>query len=237
MKYYLYKITSPSNKVYIGQTKNVRKRYLEYKRLDCVNQRIIFNSIKKYGWDNHKFEVLQEIEGNQEYIDSIEINHILLYKTLKLSMNITQGGQGTKGTCLPKGKNHYKSKIIYKYSLDGIFIKKYDCMSSACAENNVNIAALTKALRKNTYYSKGFLWISEEMFIKGIIPRRKDISEKKKMNPPKPVIQYSMDMEVLNEYSSLTEAASKNNLSWGHVGQCCRGNISHAGKFKWKYKN
>lgn len=36
----IYKITSPSNKVYIGQSRNIDKRLLKYKRLICERQGI-----------------------------------------------------------------------------------------------------------------------------------------------------------------------------------------------------
>lgn len=58
----IYKITNPSNKVYIGQTTNVLKRKGAYRRLDsCIqNQIVLYRSLKKYGWDAHIFEIIEE---------------------------------------------------------------------------------------------------------------------------------------------------------------------------------
>jgi group I intron endonuclease len=56
----IYKITSPSNKIYIGQSVNIEKRFTTYKRLDCKNQNILYKSLIKYGVENHIFEILQE---------------------------------------------------------------------------------------------------------------------------------------------------------------------------------
>lgn len=58
----IYMITSPSKKIYIGQSINIEKRFSKYKTLDCKNQIILYNSLKKYGFDNHKFEILCECE-------------------------------------------------------------------------------------------------------------------------------------------------------------------------------
>lgn len=56
----IYKITNPNNKVYIGQSINIEYRWSQYKKLECKGQIKLYNSIKKYGIDNHSFEILEE---------------------------------------------------------------------------------------------------------------------------------------------------------------------------------
>ena len=56
----VYKITSPSNKIYIGSSVNIIRRWQDYKSMDCKKQRKLFNSFKKYGVENHVFEILEE---------------------------------------------------------------------------------------------------------------------------------------------------------------------------------
>jgi group I intron endonuclease len=55
----IYKITSPSDKVYIGQSIDIERRFRHYKRMVCKEQIKIFNSMLKYGVDAHIFEVLE----------------------------------------------------------------------------------------------------------------------------------------------------------------------------------
>lgn len=56
----IYKIISPSNKIYIGQSLNIEKRFYIYKRMHCKKQIRLYASFLKYGVENHTFEVLQE---------------------------------------------------------------------------------------------------------------------------------------------------------------------------------
>jgi group I intron endonuclease len=56
----IYKILSPSNKIYIGQSVNIERRWKEYKNLYCINQRKLYFSLKKHGVENHVFEILEE---------------------------------------------------------------------------------------------------------------------------------------------------------------------------------
>jgi group I intron endonuclease len=56
----IYKIVSPSNKVYIGQSINIEKRFEIYYKLKCKNQPRLYYSLKKYSVEKHKFEILEK---------------------------------------------------------------------------------------------------------------------------------------------------------------------------------
>lgn len=49
-----------TNKTYIGSTSNFNKRKNQYRSNHIKGQVKIYNSIKKYGWENHKFETIEE---------------------------------------------------------------------------------------------------------------------------------------------------------------------------------
>lgn len=61
----IYKITSPTNKIYIGQSIDIDKRFNDYRLLHCKNQTKLYNSIKKYGQENHIFEIITTCEIEQ----------------------------------------------------------------------------------------------------------------------------------------------------------------------------
>jgi group I intron endonuclease len=62
MKSGIYKITNPDGKIYIGKSKNIIKRFEDYKSLNCKLQPEIYDSLKKYGWFYHTFEVIEECD-------------------------------------------------------------------------------------------------------------------------------------------------------------------------------
>lgn len=79
----IYKITSPSGKIYIGSSKHIQKRKNDYQKYRCKAQLRIYYSLKKYGWDAHTFEVIEECSLEelrtkeryyQELYDCIGIN-------------------------------------------------------------------------------------------------------------------------------------------------------------------
>ena len=77
----IYKITSPSGKIYIGQSIDIKKRWKRYANLSGVEgQRRLYRSLKKYGFDNHNFEIL--IECDFEQLNELERYYQDIYNVL-----------------------------------------------------------------------------------------------------------------------------------------------------------
>ena len=130
----IYKITSPSGKVYIGQTINIQRRFKTYKSLKCKEQPKLYNSLLKYGVENHRFEVIGEFMKSeltkyeryfQEMFDSTGINGLncSLVATDEFSgehseetkNKMSKSAKGKKKTAehiakLPQNQKGYKSK-------------------------------------------------------------------------------------------------------------------------------
>lgn len=58
----IYKITSPSGRVYIGQAIDINRRFREYVTMTSKikSQRKVFNSLLKHGVEDHIFEIIEE---------------------------------------------------------------------------------------------------------------------------------------------------------------------------------
>lgn len=91
----IYKITSPNNKIYIGQTINFKKRIYGYRSCYKKGKSAIIDSMLKYGFYSHKIEIIYELPSdiNKEIIDEYEIFCINQYKESGAKMlNIRGGG-------------------------------------------------------------------------------------------------------------------------------------------------
>ncbi len=96
---FIYKITSPTNKIYIGKTYCVKQRLSDYRYLRGRNKKsIILDSILKYGLSNHVFEIIEEI--SDDLMNEREIYWINELKTYAYEneggMNLTKGGDGQR---------------------------------------------------------------------------------------------------------------------------------------------
>jgi group I intron endonuclease len=82
----IYKITSPSDRVYIGQSIDIERRFRHYKRMICKEQIKIYNSLLKYGVDAHIFEVLELCDT--EELNNRERHYQDLYDSVANGLNL-----------------------------------------------------------------------------------------------------------------------------------------------------
>lgn len=84
----IYKITSPSGRVYIGQSKNIGLRRLAYRSIKREGQPRIAASIKKYGLNVHQFDVIHELpkDVDQFVLNEYELLYISQYKNCGFMM-------------------------------------------------------------------------------------------------------------------------------------------------------
>lgn len=101
--FYVYKITNKiNNKIYIGQTENLKRRWRVHIRTsnkpNSKNFQLLHKAIHKYGKENFLFE---EIDNFQNYKDVLtaEIKWIKYYKSnvSEYGYNLTNGGEGHSG--------------------------------------------------------------------------------------------------------------------------------------------
>jgi len=117
MGYTVYRLTSPSDKVYIGITsRSVKQRWnngIGYKKCPAMN-----NAIRKYGWENIKKEILLE-NTTEEEAKSLETLLIKLHRSNEsgYGYNLTEGGDGTKG--------YYPSEETRKKRSEALKGRKY----------------------------------------------------------------------------------------------------------------
>ncbi len=129
----IYSIESPNNRIYIGQSRDLSLRFKAYKRLNCNQQPKVFYSLKKYGIENHIFEVIEEckeseLDNREEYWKKYYLSLVdnNLKKVLFCSTKDGKGGYrseetkrkignsniGTRG--YPKGKPMSEESSILK---------------------------------------------------------------------------------------------------------------------------
>lgn len=102
MNGFIYKITIPNGKIYIGQTKNFKQRCLQHKCIpsDPKKMTLLMRNILKYGFENCAIEIIETCDFSQIneresfWIEKYQ-SHIHKYRSGN-GLNLTSGGDGVK---------------------------------------------------------------------------------------------------------------------------------------------
>jgi group I intron endonuclease len=99
----IYKITSPSGRVYIGKSSNYKQRLRQYKCIQLKEQNLITRSLVKYGFESHNFSIIDSFTSNSDFASGKEMFWIRSFMSNRSKypeqngMNMTEGGEGALG--------------------------------------------------------------------------------------------------------------------------------------------
>jgi len=243
----IYKITSPSEKVYIGQSWDLENRLYRY---TCSPSRhkyqvLLFNSFMKYGSTNHRMEIVQELpkDVSQEVLDNYEIFFIEQYRESGiLLLNLQKGGKG--------GKHSEESKLKMSVAHTGKKLSKDHVAKIVNANTGKKRSEEYK--QKMSEFHKGKIQSEEtkekissnkkEYFKthtvhnKGTTLNKEDkLKLSSASTSKKSILQLDLNGNILKEFSSLTEAANSLEIKISHISRVLKGNRKSAGNFKFTY--
>jgi hypothetical protein len=140
----IYKITNPVGKIYIGQSRNIDERLSTYKRYHCKNQIKLYNSLIKYKFENHKFEIISELPSDidQNILDIYENFYYNQYVFCNFKMlNLKEPG--------PSGKllEEVKHKISNSLKAD----KHPQYKKQRSIETRIKISKSTSGIKSKDY--------------------------------------------------------------------------------------
>lgn len=118
----IYKITNPMNEVYVGSTKreSIKPRINEHKYIASKGRKgLVYNSFKNYGFDNHKFETIAEVNNN----DLLDLEHFIIQE-FKPSLNIVTRYNNTAEGKIWVNNSQEEFQILPKFFKDYKNIKK-----------------------------------------------------------------------------------------------------------------
>ena len=250
----IYKITSPINEIYIGQTINLRRRLNSYKNYNkLVHQKRLKDSLIQFGYEKHDISILKIC--NHDELNIWEEFYIKFFDTFEADygLNSTSGGKSHKRMKGVLKTSEWKENISNAHKG-----KKREPFSDEWKQNISN--GHKGLLRNETWLNnlkksakirkeKGGYLISEEqknkfrksysIFLqsdKGIqVKKNKGEICRKKFS--KAVLQYSMDMVFIKNWDSAREAAANLGIKHPNLVNCSNYKSKSAAGYIWRKEN
>lgn len=205
--YIVYLHINPENKkVYVGITN--QNVYKRWKNgHGYTKYKKFYNAIIKYGWSNFKHIVLCKTCKDRALL--LEKTLVKYYKSRNLSYNITDGGEDSIPSILGK---HHTEEAKKKISEAG---------KRPCTEQAKRKIGLANRGINNGMYGKTISDYARKLVIKRF---------------SKAVLQLDLDDNIINRFSSASEAERYLNGKGSHVSCCCLGKRKTAYGYRWKYE-
>lgn len=148
----VYKIISPSGRVYIGQSWNVKNRKATYASSRCKGQPILYSSITKYGWDNHEFKIVCELptDVSQIVLNNYELFYYNQYKNCGYDMMNVREPLGSNGKLSNSTREKIRESALIYFSNNSNRLKTSETTKKAMADyavkEKMRLAKLGKKL-------------------------------------------------------------------------------------------
>lgn len=207
----IYKYTSPSGKVYIGQTYNEKcRRQVFFNMNKSYGGQKIDNARKKYGPNNFEYEILFSIKTDDRDYLMQELNekeeyYIHLYDSINSGYNTIPGGSSYHDYVYTKEVREkmaeISSKAVIQYSLDGEFIKDWKSASEAGRVLGIQPSLISKCCNRATKHCREFIF----RFAGDVVA---DNEKNPTVNNTKNLKVYQIqDDSIINTWKSITAAA------------------------------
>lgn len=217
----IYKITSPSGRIYIGKSSNFKQRKSHYKNFQLKKQDLITRSLVKYGFESHVFETIDQFVSNSDYASGKEMFWIRSWMSNKnkfkdgRGMNMTNGGEGALGMVRSeKSKEEARQRNLGK---------------KLTPEHKENIS---KGLQGKARGSKGRIQSQEEREMRRRSAKNKkpciegwyeNLASANRKRESVPVLLFDKSGNIVKEYPSLKSVAEEHDITRDTVRSIIRG--------------
>ena len=207
MEWIIYKHTSPSGHIYIGQTCK-KPNYRWANGNGYLRAPKFWSAIKKYGWNNIEHEIIEEGIKSQEEADAREIFWINHYNSFRSGYNATAGG----GTQI-----HTSSPVfmISKTTLE--ILKGFPSAAEAARVMSCAQGLISSVCRGERIEAKGYYWCYQCAWSQDWKPRRRVNNKAKKV--------YQIDeisLVIVKTYDSVIAAVKSSGLTKATIENCCK---------------
>lgn len=256
MTNYIYILKDPITKsvVYVGKTKNPKKRHKDHCRPPMGKFKSNLDKWKKDILSRGlipEMDIIKECSEND--VDIFEKFFINEYRKFFNILNMTDGGDGlqnpsdevrkkiglkSKGRFVSQetreklSKSHYNSgKKIICYDINGTLVNYYTNARRASEELNIGFKNISKVINEKEHFIKNYtFFLEDDINIQKKLKYRIENTHKKR----RIFVRVSENGEK-KEYDNLNTAALECDVNFRNIWLCLNGYRKKCGGYKWTY--
>ena len=220
-----------NDKVYIGQSVNIESRVKEHK----YRGSLLFKAIKKYGWNNFYYEILEECD--RELLDDREEFYIEKYNSTdkNIGYNILKSAKDN-----PVSIGSTRTLEVKKLISEKLLGKNVGEKNGFYGKTHSDEFKKRQSERKSKEYLKEGNPFFGKKHSEETIHKLKEIRKDRDMSfCNKRVIQIDkITNEVIKIWDSIADAAEQvlGDRKNSSISAACKGKYKSAGGFIWKYE-
>ena len=212
----------------------VKKCLLQYGLLENFMSKRNFNTTPVLQYDaNDNF--IKEWPCIQDAQNSLKIYHIgMVCKGKRKSAGGFKWRYKDTKITFPEKQEEQKLQTpsILQYDIDGNFIREFSTIEEASEISKTHKTSIVLCLQGKRTQAGNYLWRYKE----GEVLTQIDIPKISYVDST-PVLMFDDKENVLQEFSSIKEAAEFIGISQSCISQCVRGTLKSCGGYIWRYKN
>jgi len=235
----IYKITSPSYKIYIGQSIDIERRFSDYKIKKAKQQPRLRNSFLKHKIENHKFEIIEECKFEQlnirerywqDYYDVLGnkgLNCLLTNTEIKPVISENFGNLVCEGI---KNYNLNKIDFIYQFDLKGNLIKTWQNRTLLNLNYpNIRRPYLNLHISKNDLFLDNSILSSKPIISLDCVKKANETFQKRKKSK---INQYDLEGNFIKQWKNKQQIYETLRI---HISSCLSNKVSNCHGFIWRY--
>lgn len=253
----IYKVTSPSGKVYIGKTKNEVYIRIQSHFSDARTRKTTFafaKAINKYGQDSFTWETLVENVESFNHINYLEKLYIAKFKANdpQFGYNLTEGGDGGQLVKDALDKKRKAMKAYYRSADGGATKEKLRKSSAEMRKNRPDLVEKTRAARQTAESRAKTGRLSKARYASQEARDKQSIKLKEVYSDPtvqrkatmanrkaraKSFTVTDMNGNVIGTWDSPSACSEDLNIARNGIYACLKGRAQYSSGYKFKYCN
>lgn len=232
-----------SKEIYVGKSAyGLETRQGEHWRNSFGNRKLytkFYNRIRDYGWDNLDWYLLEDNITTMEELSLLEEYWVDTCDSFLNGLNSVRGGGGTWGY---KHRDDSRKKMsLAQQGEKGSSAILTDAQVTLIKPKLVAGISIREIAREYGVAPSTVQGIKKCRTWLHILPELNDqlieiVALDRTKQAKKPVIQLDkVTKEFIAGYPSATEAGRETGIHPAHIGSCCMGKRTNAGKYKWLY--